>query len=562
MKPERGQPTRRRRGGRIVVLVPVALAVAIAVLLPPASKGTPAASWISAATVRGAYHIHSRRSDGAGTLDDIAEAASRAGLQFVIVTDHGDGTRPPEPPGYRHGVLCVDGVELNTNEGHYVALGLGAAPYPLAGAADAVVEDVTRLGGFGFVAHADSPRASLRWKAWEVPFDGLEWLNADSEWRNEPFSALGRAMLTYWARPSATLASVLDRSQEVVAQWDRLTKTRRVPVLAGADAHAWLGLRQDTDPDGGGWYLPMPGYQSSFGVFSNHVVLDQPLSGDPADDAARLLTAIRQGRVFTVIDALAGPGGLEFTGTSGDQTSNLGDDLALNDQTVLHVRVAAPAGASVVLIKNGAIVKQTIETDFSVNVGSAGAYRVEVLLAGNSLPWIFSNPIYVAIDRPLPPPAEPPPVASQAPVAIQKASSELSAGSVSELDKGRGIVWQYRLATGVPAGQYAAVRFPVSGLSAFTRVRFDLGVDRPMRLWVQLRRPGGQAGERWGRTVYADQADRTIDLPLDTFAPIGVTTTARAPVAEIDSLLIVADTVNTLPGSAGRVRLSNIAFVR
>src|SRR3712207_7318586 len=45
--------------------------------------------------------------------------------------------------------------------------------------------DVRRFGGFGFAAHPGSPKADLRWTDWEAPFDGLEWLNADSEWRDE-----------------------------------------------------------------------------------------------------------------------------------------------------------------------------------------------------------------------------------------------------------------------------------------------------------------------------------------------------------------------------------------
>ena len=39
--------------------------------------------------IRGAIHVHTRRSDGTGTMETVAEAASAAGLQFVIVTDHG-----------------------------------------------------------------------------------------------------------------------------------------------------------------------------------------------------------------------------------------------------------------------------------------------------------------------------------------------------------------------------------------------------------------------------------------------------------------------------------------
>ena len=59
-----------------------------------------------------------------------------------------------------------------------------------------------------------------------------------------------------------------------------------------------------------------------------------------------------------------------------------------------------------------------------------------------------------------------------------------------------------------------------------------------MRAWMQLRAPVGH-GERWGRTFYADSTERLIEVPLDRFAPIGVTSSARAPLAKVDSILFV-----------------------
>ena len=62
-------------------------------------------------------------------------AAARAGLKFVVFTDHGDATATPEPPAYRSGVLCLDAVEISTAGGHYIALDMPTAPYPLGGEA-------------------------------------------------------------------------------------------------------------------------------------------------------------------------------------------------------------------------------------------------------------------------------------------------------------------------------------------------------------------------------------------------------------------------------------------
>src|SRR6202035_4530259 len=113
----------------------------------------------------------------------VAAAAARAGLKFVIFTDHGDATRVPDAPAYRSGVLCLDGVEISTGGGHYVAIDMPTAPYPLGGEPRDVVEDVKRLGGFGIVAHPDSPKPELQWRDWSARFDAVELLNLDTSWR-------------------------------------------------------------------------------------------------------------------------------------------------------------------------------------------------------------------------------------------------------------------------------------------------------------------------------------------------------------------------------------------
>ncbi len=134
-------------------------------------------------TIAGALHVHSNRSDGRRSPDEISAIAARAGLKFIVFTDHGDATRQPDPPRYLAGVLCLDGVEISTTGGHYLAFDMPASPYPLGGEPRDVIEDVHRLGGFGVVAHPDSPKPELRWREWTAPFDGIEIVNPDTSWR-------------------------------------------------------------------------------------------------------------------------------------------------------------------------------------------------------------------------------------------------------------------------------------------------------------------------------------------------------------------------------------------
>ena len=105
----------------IIMTAAIVAAVLFFLALPPPARVVvvpdPAPRDERSAIVRGAFHVHSDRSDGSGSVTNIAEAARRAGLDFVILTDHGDGTRPPRAPAYHRGVLCVDAVEISTDGG-------------------------------------------------------------------------------------------------------------------------------------------------------------------------------------------------------------------------------------------------------------------------------------------------------------------------------------------------------------------------------------------------------------------------------------------------------------
>lgn len=564
-----------RRAFRILALVVAVAAIAVLASLPPAARATAA---MPAGTVRGAFHIHSTRSDGSGSVDAIADAAARAGLQFIILTDHGDGTREPDAPAYRNGVLTLDGVELNTTAGHYAVIGMAQSPYPIAGHASDVIDDVRRLGGFGIVAHPGSPRPSLSWQEWETGFDGLEWLNGDSEWRDEPRLPLARALLTYLVRAPESLGRLLDRPDAVFRRWDTLAQTRRVVALAGTDAHARLGFQQRTDPDTGAFHVPIPGYEPSFRALSNHVVIGSPLTGDATLDARMLIDAIRKGRVYGVVDALASPGALSFTAKSGSHAIEMGDVIAPQGDVVMRASVIAPSSTRLVLLRNGARVSDVTDAALEKNVGrEPGAYRIEVYTSdapgGPTVPWIVSNPIYVGLPAPAPESAVV--VTARIPARTSEAATEAGANDTSRIEVGPpddprartlagdpAIHWSFALSGGTPAGQFAAVPIPISpGLDAFTGVQFTVSSPRPMRAWVQLRASAGHT-DRWGATFYADAEPRTVTIPFARFRPIGVTGSAAPPLAEVQFLLFVVDTLNALPGSGGTATISNLSFVR
>jgi uncharacterized membrane protein YgcG len=442
-------PLRGRRGRWPWLLAGLLLLAALFVFtLPPRPRSThpgPATPPAAPATARGAYHIHTTRSDGSGTVDEVAAAAARAGLQFIIVTDHGDGTRPPLAPAYRSGVLVIDAVEISTEGGHYAALGLSApAPYRVAGEPRDVVEDVRRLGGFGIAAHPTSRKPELRWTGWETPFDGVEWLNVDTEWRDESRLALLLALARYPFRSEETLASLFSHERDVLDRWDALAPRRRVVGMAAVDAHARIGVAERRESSYMGLAtLRVPSYESLFRTFSLHVELPRRLTGDAREDAQAVLAAVREGHLYTVVDALATPGAVRFEASVGDTRARMGDFLAPNGLPISW-RVSADAperesfgassgngsgagsvgggvggggggasrGATMRLLCDGKVVAEApastlLKYEQPANAALPGACRVEIGwdLEGRRALWLVTNPIYLRPgDPPLPAP--------------------------------------------------------------------------------------------------------------------------------------------------------------
>jgi hypothetical protein len=486
----------------------------------------------------------------------VARAAAHAGLQFIVLTDHGDGTRPPDPPRFVAGVLVIDAVELSTQRGHYIAIGMAQAPYPLRGEPREVVEDVRRLGGFGVVAHPDSARVGLRWHDWDAEVDAIEWLNADTEWRDEGTTHLARALVRYPLRPSETLGSLLDRPEATLTRWDRLTQQRPVVALAGADAHARAGWRDD-DANGyrRSWFVRFPSYVASFRTFSLRVFSVRPI--EPATDAAgaahEILAALRAGRVYTAIDAIAGPAAF---------------DMSLEREDTIVVRTNA-AGGTIVLRRNGDIAAQRHGSELTFDTkGSPGTYRAEVLVDGAPgdppVPWIVGNPIYVHPDgwggRSESAPQTP--TSSRGiqggPWHVEK--DDASTASVAQPDYPKGpVTFTFGLASGERSGQYAALSISVGrALSEGDRIAFRAHASRPMRVSVQVRHP--QTGARWQRSIYIETSPREIVVPFSEFRPVG--SAATFDPSSTDTLLFVVDTVNTLPGTNGTVTIEDLRVGR
>ncbi len=559
------------------VVVLVAIAAGFVWLTLPPRHSVLSASFADG-TIPGVIHIHSTRSDGRGTLDEIARAAAAAGLKFIVVTDHGDGTRAPDPPVYKDGVLCLDAVEISTAGGHYIALGMTKAPYPLAGEARDVIDDVKRLGGFGIAAHPDSPKPELSWREWTAPFDGIEFVNPDTSWRQQitptfhdrvmlPTRLLASRIVSYAFRPAESIASLIQPTG-ILERWAELATRRRVVIIAGADAHARIGLKLTDATDTAGMSLPIPSYDSLFRSMSIRVRPERPLTGEAVADAALVWGAIRAGRLYTAVDGDATPPAFVFSAANAAGSVYSGDRLPAAGPVTLQVRSNAPPSFTT-NIWNGATLLSGDhhEQDFNVTAPAGPAvYRVEIRSSTpRSVPWITSNPIYVATPESAPgPPQHREATQQQAllgPAARTSWRVEHDPTSLAAVDvlatapdssgaSGSQARFRFGLSTGAPAGQYAALVVDLmTGLGLSDRVTFKARSEQPMRVSVQLRSDGG----RWQRSVYVDTSDRERTVYVDDLRPAGGVGPEAPPRAQIRNILFVVDAINTKPGASGRI---------
>ena len=558
-----------------VLVVLAALAVGIFITMPPASRALPVSTALRA-PIRGAIHIHTNRSDGSGSVDDVASAAARAGLNFVVLTDHGDGTRDPEAPAYRHGVLCIDAVEISTSSGHLVALGLPKSTYSLGGEARDVVEDVKRMGGMAIAAHPSSPRPQLRWTDWSLNADGLEWVNADSEWRDESLGAIAHALFTYPFRRPETLGELLDRPEDALRRWDALTAQRRVVAVAGADAHARIPLTSVGDPYDSRFSLHVPGYEQIFRMFSI-ALPGVTLTGESKADAAVVLEAIRGGHVFSTIDALAGPVALSFSAASADRTVAMGEDVVAKGTMTFQVQSNAPEGASLSLLRDGKPVQTASGAHLEYSSSDPGVYRVELQWPGAPgtppVPWVVSNPIYVLSGpRPVETIAAPVPPKlvdvrySDGPATdwhIENSPRSRGALDVVSAVGGTQLLLRYALGGTAAEGPFVAASMVLpQGLANYDRLVFTAQSSRPTRIWVQLRIPGSGTSRSWHRSVYVDDTPRTLSVAFDEMRPLEATTTGPPVLADVRDVLFVVDTINTRPGMNGQLWLDDVKLGR
>jgi hypothetical protein len=336
-----------------------------------------------------ALHIHSRHSDGGGSVSDIAEAAAAAALDVVCITDH-DTLAGLDDEGWYGDVLVLAGVELSPKQrDHYLVFGVDHVPDHDGLDATAMCETVARAGGFGFAAHPFSGGSQMplvnrfakpqRWDDLEEPcITGIEVWNVETEGAER---ARDPGELYQFVRNP--LAFCAEPTSAALAEWDRLGATRPVVGIAGLDAHQ-KSLRVGT------WAIsPLP-YSRLFRHVRTHVQTTASFTGVVDYDRGLVFQALRSGRCYMAIDALGSASGFDFTAEGDGRYLAMGEEGPAATYTL---SAELPTEAELTLLHDGRVIATCTDDHLSSEVAEPGVYRLEARVDGAV--WILSNPIYL-----------------------------------------------------------------------------------------------------------------------------------------------------------------------
>ncbi|MBK8550042.1 MAG: CehA/McbA family metallohydrolase [Ignavibacteria bacterium] len=355
----------------------------------------------------GSLHMHSKYSDGSGTVEEIGSAAEESNLDFIILTDH--NTLKAKEKGYEKWfgkTMLIVGYEVNDikNKNHYLVFGLDKVvgtfeklpDGDLGNRLSAVeyVSEIKKRGGIGFLAHPHEERKQLAghpsypWTAWESEdFTGIEIWNHMSEW------AEGLNDSNKLQRFIHPLKSIIAPPEITLKKWDELNEKRKVVAIGGIDAHAHKHNIM-------GFEFEIFAYKVLFKSIRTHVLLDKEINKGSSEsfesDKNQIIDALGKGRSFIVNSYYGNGKGFRFIAEYDGKNYTMGDEIKFDKSKnkKIILRTFLPSEAKIRLIHNGKCADELTGLDSIWDSDESGSYRIEVWK--DSRGWIFSNHIRVS----------------------------------------------------------------------------------------------------------------------------------------------------------------------
>jgi len=387
--------------------------------------------------------LHAHAEDSAhtcGTRPEMLADAKKVGVDAILLSNH---FRPPVDfmtqswRGLHEGVLFIPGSEwrgflIHPMESVFAKMEEKATTTPQ------FVDVIRANGGLIFLSHIEERTGHSM-----ENLTGMEIYNRHYDAKKDNAGIVGIFLkLTHpdslremeeclKSYPDEMLASQVTRPDVYLAKWDAETKTRRLSGIAANDCHhnqilivkmidpetVLVGTNVDRDdqmrklsatirpgiraltkehkPGDILASLDFDPYARSFLNVSTHV-----FAAELTEPAIR--SALREGHAYVSHDWMCDPKGFRFELTGVKSSDGkaarrviMGDEVKFSAGQKLEARF--PQTCTIKLLSGGKVIAEKSGSEFAYDVTAPGVYRIETSLdaAGESRPWIYSNPIYV-----------------------------------------------------------------------------------------------------------------------------------------------------------------------
>ena len=377
--------------------------------------------YIPQRSYKGVMHAHNYWShDSGGTLEEILDAAKKAGLDFIFFSDHAHNkldTFPRSYHGVYDGIIMEAGTESSTglmvNPFDSVVLDWGKPE-------DTLIREVVANGGLVTYVHTEKHH---RWL--NPDYQAMEIYNIHTDLMDESNTLpiylnfiFGSKKFRHWE-----FREIFDEQQAILNTWDLVSQTKKVTGIGGADAHnnnsvkarylkdgrvEWIGPNADVlsvrepgfleallldDPDKYGWSFKfeMDPYFNSFNFVNNHVFCDTLTRENIKEN-------IIKGHVYVAFEALGDASGFQFfvTNKNNEISGILGDSFSVVEADKIHI--VSPLPVKYRLYRNGEEIQRKKDVyEASIKIEGPGVYRAVCKLKYGDkwLTWIYTNPVYV-----------------------------------------------------------------------------------------------------------------------------------------------------------------------
>ncbi len=524
---------------------------------------------------KGVYHMHTVFSDGKGTIDDITRAAGSLRLDFVILTDHGRPNRKSaKSTAYLNDVLLIGASEFSLLSGHLTAAGFKIPGYIFPPEPQEAINEVLQDKGVCFIAHPYDGR--IPWTDWNARgFTGMEVLSCYSSARRISILKLAIFPLQYLMSSNYSLLSTLEYPRAEMEKWDWLNLEDRgghYYGIYGLDAHGRLAAD-------GKFELNFPSYRAMFEILEIYVKLERELPANAQQASDVIISALRQGNFFSVIEAIAPANGFEayFLDNSG-QLVEMGGSSPV-EEGKLVINLPFEFETDIVVKRDGQVYREIAgnqEKKCEIGVKGPGFYGIEVFVTHNKfkrLPWVLANPFFIGIDKsksffgvrtggrffqkkPL--------VNEKEFFTVEKNGGSKGTIAYSKSEKGELVTTFMFSLDNDESGKRdfwsvlaARKRFDFSG---YRGICFEAQSERKLQFWVEFRTGEDGGKETWYRHSFLIKRGwKEFYIPFEKFhAFFGE---RKKPVlSDIRSIFFSINNANAYSGTKGRIKLKNIGL--